>query len=138
MSFATSTRRLRCAPIGGTLIFDGDCGLCQACVTWASRHTGDAVRYLPYQTADLATWGLKEHDCASAVQWVGSDAASATGAAAVSQVLLATGRYAPAGRALQVPGIRTVAALVYRFVARHRRRVPLGGQSCRLPAARGE
>ena len=102
MSFATSTRRLRRAPIGGTLIFDGDCGLCQACVTWASRHTGAAVRYLPYQTADLATWGLKEHDCASAVQWVGSDAASATGAAAVSEVLLATGRYAPAGRALQV------------------------------------
>ncbi|MEO7069639.1 MAG: DUF393 domain-containing protein [Nostocoides sp.] len=120
------------------LVFDGDCGFCTTSAGFLRRRvagSGASFTVVPWQRADLPALGLTEEDCRAAVRWVGSDGRPYAGADAIAAVLRA-GRmpWRPVGLALQLPGLRNLAEVAYRWVAAHRYQLPGGTPACRLPS----
>jgi hypothetical protein len=103
-------------------VYDGDCALCTRCAGWLDARAR-AVEVVPWQSLDLAGAGLTEGQVRAAAYWLdGATVDRAEGA--VARSLMACGRgYAVLGRALLLPGVRRVAAVGYRLVARHRGRI---------------
>ena len=115
------------------LVFDGDCGFCTTSARAAERWLG-LDRVVPWQFLDLAALGLDEERCSSAVQWVAADGSIASAERAVIAALRhAGGVWAAVGAVLALPGVRSLAGVVYRLVARYRYRLPGGTAACRLP-----
>ena len=86
---------------------------------WFSRRP-DAVAW---QTTDLTSLGLTETQCRDAVQFVSRGMKVSAGADAAARVMIVAGfPWALAGRIMLLPGVRSVARAVYRWVARNRRR----------------
>jgi len=102
------------------LVYDGECAFCRRCIALMHRFVPRAPRSLPCQTAPLDALGLTRRECDEAVQWVrGTERRS--GARAVAAVLRHGGGPWPvAGAVLDAPVVRSVAAAVYRRVARRR------------------
>ncbi len=71
-----------------TLIYDGDCRLCQASVAWLRLKLDIAA--VPFQRANLERFGLTREDCAKEVI-VHSWSATHRGAAAIAYLLRARG-----------------------------------------------
>ncbi|MFZ8999498.1 MAG: thiol-disulfide oxidoreductase DCC family protein [Ilumatobacteraceae bacterium] len=118
------------------LVFDGDCGFCTASARFAERRLR-LEHVEPWQALDLADLGLDEASCSTAVQWVAIDGAVVAAERAVSAALVHAGwPWRPLGRLLVLPGIRPVAGLVYRWVARHRHRLPGATDACRVGSPR--
>ncbi len=122
--------------VTAVLVFDGDCGFCTTSAVFLERRVaGRTTPYavVPWQRADLPAFGLTEAQCTEAVRWVGSDGRSYAGALAIAAALRA-GRmpWRPVGWVLQLPGIRSLAAVVYRWVAAHRYQLPGGTPACRV------
>ncbi|WP_404383855.1 DUF393 domain-containing protein [Knoellia locipacati] len=121
------------------LVYDGDCGIC----TKLSRLVTTRLRARPtdfavtaYQDADLATLGLTEEQCDAALQWVGADGRISSAEDAVARALLSSRMpLRPLGALLRVPGMHSLAGVVYRWVARNRHRLPGGTPACSMPAA---
>ena len=121
--------------VADTLLFDGECGFCS---TWArlAKRIAPTVDVRPYQQTDLAAYDVTAQACATAVHWAGSGGV-ASGAMAVARLLVvAGGGWRVLGRILLLPGVRNVAAVVYRAVAANRYRLPGGTPACRLPGSR--
>jgi predicted DCC family thiol-disulfide oxidoreductase YuxK len=117
--------------LSGTLLFDGDCGFCTTAAGLAARIAPDAT-VVPYQRADLAALGVRAEDAATSLQWVTTDRRVYAGAAAAARLLVGAGRaWKLLGRLLLLPGIRTIAELLYRLVAANRHRLPGGTPACR-------
>ena len=106
-----------------TLVYDGGCGFCTRCARWLQAHAA-GVDVVPWQSTDLAGLGLTEDEVRDAAYWV--DETTIDGAeGAIARSLVACGRaYAVIGRLLLLPGVRGVAGVGYRFVARHRAHLP--------------
>ena len=107
----------------GLLVFDGECGFCRRWV----RHMNEWFRRRPeavaWQTTDLTSLGLTETQCRDAVQFVSRGMKVSAGADAAARVLIVAGfPWALAGRIMLLPGVRSVARAVYRWVARNRHR----------------
>ena len=122
------------------LVFDGDCAFCTTSATWVAerlhRRNGPDALLVPWQFTDLAALGTTEERARYEVLWVEPDGRTEGGAAAFAAWLrFRGGPYALVGRILAAPGVRSVAAIVYRFVARHRDRMPGGTPACALPPA---
>lgn len=116
--------------MAATLLFDGDCGLCSSSARLAARIAPE-LNVIAYQLADLPAYGVTADECRTAVQWVGAGPPVA-GAPAVARVLLAGRAAWPLlGRLMLLPGVRWLAALVYRAVAANRYRLPGGTPACR-------
>jgi predicted DCC family thiol-disulfide oxidoreductase YuxK len=114
------------------LVFDGDCAFCTSSARWARRLLRlDAVE--PWQQLDLEQLGLDPERCNAALQWVGIDGQIVEADRAVVAAMRHAGRLwlLPAA-VLSAPGIRSLAALSYRWVARNRHRLPGGTPACRL------
>ena len=103
------------------LVFDGDCRFCQAQVQRLSRWAGPQLAPLPLQQDDLlAALGIEHSEAMRAMQLVTRDGYIYCGVEAVVQAL--RGR-AVLGRLLKlyyVPGLRQLADLGYRLIARYR------------------
>jgi predicted DCC family thiol-disulfide oxidoreductase YuxK len=123
-----------------TLVFDGDCAFCTACVHWAESWCRPAVRFVPWQRLDLEAHGLTLEAVTSAVQWLParrSDRPIPAGAAAVARTLLRSRwPFRPLGALMLVPPFSWLAAGVYRLVADNRYRLPGGTPACAVPATR--
>lgn len=122
------------------LVYDGDCGFCTSSAFWVAdrlRRPGLADAYLiPWQYADLAALGTTEERARREVLWVTPDGTVEGGAAAFASWLRYRGAgFGVAGRAMDLPGVRVLAAAVYRLVARNRQRLPGGTPTCALPPA---
>ncbi len=115
------------------LIFDGDCGFCTTSARAGQRWLGlDHVE--AWQFLDLDALPVTEQECEAAVQWVGADGTVASAHEAVIAALRqAGGFWVVPGRVLALPGLRQLAGVVYRAVARNRHRLPGGTPACRLP-----
>lgn len=116
------------------LVFDGDCGFCTTSAGAARRWLG-LSHVEPWQMLDLDALGLTEAGCTTAVQWVAADGSVRSAESAVVAALRhAGGVWSILGRVLGAPGIRSLAAVAYRVVARNRYRLPGATAACRLPA----
>jgi len=115
------------------LLFDGDCSFCTSCANWARRHIRHLDTTVPYQHPDLAALGVTAEQCEQAVQWVGTDHKVLSAHLAIAQVLIDAGTgWAVIGRAMQLPGLRQLSGIVYRWVARNRSRLPGGTPACSI------
>ena len=114
----------------GICIYDGDCGFCSRCVAWASDRSD--VRFEPFPRTDLAAYGITEDAAATAVHYVGADGRVVRGGAAVAAVFRECRRGWPLlGMVMRFPGIRSIAEVVYRLIARNRYRLP-GPAACSI------
>lgn len=106
------------------MLFDGACGFCTWCVLAEQRYVRSGLVFIPYQRADLAGLGVTAGQAAESVQFLESGRVL-TGARAVAAVLL-NGRppWPVIGGLLDAPAVRPLAERGYRFVARHRGRLP--------------
>lgn len=114
------------------LVFDGDCAFCTTSAGWATRWLR-LDRVEPWQRLDLDVLGLDPDRCQQALQWVATDGSIHAGEWAVVAALRHAGRFwrVPAA-VLAAPGVRTLAGVAYRWVARNRHRLPGGAPACRL------
>lgn len=106
---ATVTRSI------GTVVYDGDCGICEASANWISAHVPE-VHVVSHRAHGL--------DHIDAVLFVLPDR-TLEGSVAVAAILCrARSRFFRIiGAVMGLPVIRTVASLVYGVIARHRRRL---------------
>ena len=112
------------------LVYDGDCGFCTRCARWVETRARD-VEVMPWQALDLRAVGLSGQQVRNAAYWL-DDGTTDHAEGAIARSLMACGRgYAVIGRALLLPGVRRVAGLGYRFVARHRGRLSRLSRSSR-------
>ena len=103
------------------LVFDGECTFCRSCVQFAARIQKREFTSVAYQDADLGRLGLRLEECVDAVQWVETTTSHVSAHEAVAAVLKAARFPWPvAGRVMMLPGVRWIAARVYRRVARQR------------------
>ncbi|MFZ9707613.1 MAG: thiol-disulfide oxidoreductase DCC family protein [Ilumatobacteraceae bacterium] len=103
------------------LVFDGECTFCRSCVRFAERIKKRNFTSVAYQDVNLSELGLRLEECAQAVQWVEADKSHVAAHEAVAAVLCSARFPWPiAGRVMMWPGVRSIAALVYRRVARQR------------------
>ncbi|MGC3994057.1 MAG: DUF393 domain-containing protein [Propionicimonas sp.] len=120
------------------LLFDGDCAFCTTSVAQLARHLDRggrrSVRLSPWQYVDLAGLGITTAQVQREVVWVRPDGSRAGGATAVAAWLVHSGGpYVVAGRILELPLVRVLAAGVYRLVAANRHRLPGGTPACAMP-----
>ncbi|MFG3226266.1 thiol-disulfide oxidoreductase DCC family protein [Kitasatospora sp. NPDC048194] len=133
------------------LVFDGDCAFCSSCARWAERYLRQTLasggwEAVPFQFAGLAeldalAGGRGEVSAERAereVLWVTPAGRVYGGAQAVARLLMRSGgAWAYLGAVLTLAPVRPVAALVYRWVARNRHRMPGGTAACALPRRAG-
>jgi predicted DCC family thiol-disulfide oxidoreductase YuxK len=120
-------------------VYDGDCGFCSASARFIGRHIPARAEVVAWQRVDLAEMGLTAGECAAAVQWVGADGRRGAGPVAVGYLLRgAGGWWRPLGWLLFAPPVRWLAWPVYRWVARHRDRLPGGTPACAVGSTDGK
>jgi predicted DCC family thiol-disulfide oxidoreductase YuxK len=118
------------------LVFDGDCGFCSSSARFARRVVDRRRRYAsePYQRLDLAALGLTVQQCTTSSWFVSPDGTLTGGAASIAAALRSGGLgWRPLGLLLGVPGVRSIATRVYRWVSNNRFRLPGGTPQCRVP-----
>ncbi|MEO3938137.1 DCC1-like thiol-disulfide oxidoreductase family protein [Dermatophilaceae bacterium Soc4.6] len=118
------------------LVFDGDCGFCTTSAGLVPRLVDRRRRFVvrPWQQLDLPSLGLTPEMCSAAVQFVDADRRVSSGAPAIAAALRAGAPgWHPAGVVLDLPGVRSVAARVYTWVAAHRYALPGGTPACAMP-----
>jgi predicted DCC family thiol-disulfide oxidoreductase YuxK len=118
---------------GSVFVFDGDCAFCTASARFAQRRVPTAAAIEPWQRLDLAELGLTEAECEQAVQWVEPGRAPLAGPDAIAALLRSSHRrWRAVGWLLRLAPVRSLAWPVYRWVARHRHRMPGGTAACAL------
>jgi predicted DCC family thiol-disulfide oxidoreductase YuxK len=116
----------------GTLIFDGDCGFCTTSAGWAKRIVPGAD-VVAWQLTDLERFGITPEAADAEIQYVDVDGRVSGGAAAIARLLVSRGAlWGVLGRVALLPGVRAVAAWVYRWVADNRYRLPGGTPACKV------
>jgi predicted DCC family thiol-disulfide oxidoreductase YuxK len=106
-------------------IFDGDCGFCRKWAAWLEQRVGTAVEFVPFQALDdLARFGLTVEDVQTA-SYLFDDGRAYRGGRGIARALV-HGRsvWRLVGMVLDLPGVRLVSAVAYRFIARNRHRLP--------------
>jgi predicted DCC family thiol-disulfide oxidoreductase YuxK len=119
-------------------VFDGDCAFCSACAAFIQRRIPTPAAVVPWQRTDLARWGLTAADCQQAVMWVDGRPAVAGPVAIAALLRSSRGAWRPLGWLLGRRPVLWLAWPVYRWVARHRERMPGGTAACALPMNRDE
>jgi predicted DCC family thiol-disulfide oxidoreductase YuxK len=116
------------------VIFDGDCGICTTLAGVITRRLRPPAAVEPWQQLDLAAYGLSPVECGEALQYVDADGRIYPAELAVAKLLRESRPWArPAGVVIALPGVRSVAGVIYRWVARNRSRLPGGTPACALP-----
>jgi predicted DCC family thiol-disulfide oxidoreductase YuxK len=108
----------------GVVVYDGDCGVCQASARWIERQIPSLSVQSHYE------YGVEELGSV----WLVTDSYSYEGAHAVAHILMLSTRkwMRVFGRMLNAPVVRLVASGVYRVIARNRRHISraLGMNAC--------
>jgi predicted DCC family thiol-disulfide oxidoreductase YuxK len=116
------------------LVYDGDCAFCTRSVRFLERYVFRRPRIVPWQQTDLAPLGLTTEMCQTAVQWVDGEGSVSSGHRAVAHTLIhGGGIWKMIGRCIVLPGVGAISAVVYRWVADNRHRMPGGTAECVLP-----
>ena len=113
------------------LIYDGDCAFCKQSLRWALDTLPEFCRYAAFQKLNYRDYGLTDTDVKSQV-WLIDGTVQLGGHRAVAWLF----RQQPvlgwriAGLIIQV--FSPVSALVYRWVANNRHRLPGGTKECEI------
>lgn len=111
----------------GTLVYDGACGFCSSVARAARRRFPKTVRVVPYQEADLEALGLTREEAANTAWWIEPGGRRRSGHEAAAGALEAMGGpWEIAGRAIDLPLVKPLSALVYDLVSKYRGRLPGG------------
>ena len=120
------------------IIYDGDCAFCTSSADWLARRMyrpmGPNAWLVPWQFTDLAALGTTAERTQREALWISTDGTIYGGAAAFAEWLkFRGGAYRIAGRVMDLPVIRALAAVVYGVIAKNRHRMPGGSPACALP-----
>ncbi len=99
---------------GIVIIYDGECGFCKECVRWVEKKT--VITALPFQSADLARYGLTYERCSKEVVVI-INGKIFGGASGVAKLLRASG-YKKLATLLTLSG--ALGRTGYSWVAAHR------------------
>lgn len=120
------------------LLFDGDCAFCSSCARLlVERVRPRDVAVTAWQHADLAALDVSQAEVDEAVVLVGPAGRRTHGPVAIADVLRGGGArgWRAVGAVLGTRPVLVVARPVYRWIARHRDRMPGGTPACAIPAA---
>jgi predicted DCC family thiol-disulfide oxidoreductase YuxK len=121
------------AGVESTLVYDGDCGICQASVGLLARAGCRAVAVPSHQW--LCTHPDLAERAAASVLLIDADGTVLEAEHAVAGALGSCRRPVPwLGALIELPGVRLVARRIYRLVAPHRPRISraLGLTACTI------
>lgn len=112
------------------LLYDGHCRFCIAQADRLSRWTGDRLRLVSFRDPGvLARYpSITPEACEAAMQLVLADGRVVAGGEAAARALALRPVLVPLAALYFVPGVRQLADLVYRLIARNR--FHLGGRTC--------
>jgi predicted DCC family thiol-disulfide oxidoreductase YuxK len=111
----------------GHVVYDADCGFCARSARWVDDEP------VTWQSLDLATVGATQQQADNFAGWLVDGRVRALGAPAIAAALRSRGGWRrPIGWAIDLPGVRRLAAVVYRLVAANRHRLPGATDACRL------
>jgi predicted DCC family thiol-disulfide oxidoreductase YuxK len=117
-----------------TLVYDGDCGICQASIDLLARF---GCRAVPVTSVEwLLDHPADAERCETSVLLVDADGRVTTAEHAVAGALRLCRRPGPwLATLIELPGLHLFARLAYRFVADRRTRISqaLGLTACSLP-----
>ncbi|MGA8114655.1 MAG: DCC1-like thiol-disulfide oxidoreductase family protein [Actinocatenispora sp.] len=117
-----------------TFLFDGDCAFCTSCARFIARRIPTRARIDPWQRADLTALRVTPEAAAAAVLWIDVDGHVSAGPDAIARLLRDAGSlWRPLGVLLGARPVRWLAWPVYRWVSRHRDRMPGGTPACAVP-----
>jgi predicted DCC family thiol-disulfide oxidoreductase YuxK len=118
-----------------TLLYDGDCGVCDQGMQRMRTRMKPPVTIASYQSMDIDAMGVRLDTVVNqGPVLVQGDADVLVGPAAIAQVMQLSGRpYAPIGKVMNAPGIRQVLAWIGPKLYRQRYRMPGAGESCKVP-----
>jgi len=113
----------------GHVVYDADCGFCTRSAHWVDRAP------VSWQSLDLAAVGATREQADNYAGFLTAEGRIiALGAPAIAAAMRARGGWtAPLGWLMTLPGVRTLAALVYPVVARYRHKLPGGTAACEMP-----
>jgi predicted DCC family thiol-disulfide oxidoreductase YuxK len=116
------------------VVYDADCGVCQASVAWLKERDRRGVFELVGNDGPDLPPGVSHEETKHTVI-VLDGARKLVRAEAVARILAELPGWAAAGAALRAPGIRGVANWAYDRFARNRHRVSaaLGMRACAMP-----
>ena len=120
--------------MGLTVVYDADCGVCQASVAWVRKRDRDAVfHFVPSDAPELPAGVTREETGHTLVVLDG--AAKLTRADGVARILRELRGWSFVARALRAPGVRQLANRGYDRLAKNRHRVSaaLGLRACAVP-----
>lgn len=107
------------------VLYDGTCGFCTWTTEQALAVLPDRVDWEPFQTADLAAYGVSTAEVEASLHVVEPSGRVSHGSAAMARVLVVSGApWSYAGRLLLAPPVSWLAEGVYRVVAMVRARLP--------------
>jgi len=105
------------------LVYDAECALCRGARDWiAHRVAPGALEFVPYQSNErLARLSrVSASACAQAIHLLTPEGEMLVGVEALPRLLGYTRHWRWLARVLRLPGMRRLAPLCYRWVARHR------------------
>ena len=112
----------------GVVVYDGDCGICQASARWIERHIASLEVQSHYE------YGVEELGSV----WLVTSTHNFEGADAVARILMMSSKrwMRLCGRIMNAPGARLVASGVYRVIERNRRPISraLRMTACAVPS----
>ena len=120
-----------------TVIYDADCGVCQASVAWLRKRDHKGVFHFVGNDSEELPQGVTREETEHTMV-VLDGARKLVRADGVAHVLRELPRWTPVAALLRVPGLRNVANWGYDRFARNRHRVSaaLGMRVCAIPDRR--
>ena len=111
------------------LIYDGDCAFCKQSLKWALGKLPEFCRYVAYQKVDFSEFGLKLIDVQSQVWLIEGDRKHG-GHHAVSWLFRQQKSLWWRTLGLIIETFSPISAIVYKWVANNRHRLPGGTAEC--------
>lgn len=113
------------------LIYDGDCAFCKNSLLWAINHLKTMPRYVAFQKIEPGEYNLTKKDVESQV-WLIVGAKRLGGHRAVAWIFLNQPSIGWRSLGAVINTFSPISALVYRWVAANRHRLPGGTKECSI------
>lgn len=126
-------------PKNSLLIYDGDCGFCNASLIFAFEKLKIMPAAKPYQSCNYESFGLSLEEVENAIYLCNSeDETMFRGHLAISQILSwqTEKRYRLLGLLMRFPILSSLFGVGYYLVAKYRRFLPGGTPSCGIREAK--